>query len=535
MRAMPIFLVIATIAVAAAPAAADELDLLPLGPDDLATKFGAVTAGSFLETVSDREVPLDELAAELVKARVVLIGEAHTDMEQKLFHAALFEAMAELKPELVLGMEFFLRSDQPALDAWVAGEIDEAELLHTTGWYDRGSYRFGYYRPVMEVARSRRLRVVGLNVPREIPRAVNRGGLEALSDEQRAEVGGVATDGSAEHRYLISRYFGETVALMPANWFDNMYAAQCLWDVVMARSILAGLGPGETMVVIVGSGHVAYGLGISRRIQEELAAAGRPAMAVATFCPVIAPPPPDPEDDPMGHPMGGDHGHGMGVAAKPARFTRSLANYVGAFPDSGGVEAYPQLGLQLSEDEDNISVSMAWPETRASAAGFESGDRILDLNGDEPEDLSELRTWLAATEWHQRVGFMIERGDEEREIAMLLYPEVDQTEPSIAPGWSVEAVAELDPGAPMPVPIVSGPVEPRVVLVSLEDEPQWVEVRREDVLDEAHEVDADGRVVRSLYRAALPDGAVEVRYRRAEDGSVVATERFDRTGAAIVR
>ena len=533
MRSTLVLVVIAALGMGATTAAADELDLLPLGREDLSTELGAATVGRFVATETNRELTLEELAAELVTARVVLLGEAHTDMDQKLFHAALFEAMAELKPELALGMEFFLRSDQGALDQWVAGAVDEDELLRRTEWYDRGSYRFAYYRPVMEVARARNLRVVGLNVAREIPRAVNRGGLESLTEEQRAEVGPVVIDGSAEHRYLISRYFGETVAVMPPGWFDNMYAAQCLWDVVMARSILSELRPGETMVVIVGSGHVAYGLGISRRIGDELAAAGRPAMRVSTFCPVAAPPPPDPDDDPAGHPMGGGHGHGMGEADLPARFVRSLADYVGVFPDSGGIEAFPQLGLQLAEGGDGITVSMAWPDTPAAVAGFEHGDRITDVNGRKPESLSELRTLLSKSEWGQRVGFLIERGDAVQEIAVLLYPEVDRTEPDTAPGWRVEAVEKLDPSGAAAVAAASGTPTPRSSLVSRDGTPQWVEVRTGDILDEAHEVDEDGRVVRSLYRVARPDGVVEVRYRRADDGSVIAAERLDRTGARV--
>jgi uncharacterized iron-regulated protein len=517
----------------ALPALAEELELLPLGGGELATSFGRASAGSYVATASSRELLLDELAAELVKARVVLIGEAHTDIEQKAFHAALLEAMAGLKRELVLGMEFFLRTDQEALDAWLAGSIDDGELLRRTAWYDRGSYRFEYYRPVMEVARSRGLRVVGLNLPREIPRAVNRGGLKALTDEQRAEVGEVATDGSPEHRYLIARYFGETVALMPPDWFENMYAAQCLWDVVMARSILANLRHDETMVVIVGSGHVAYGVGISRRIAEELAVAGRPAMAVATFCPVTAPPPPDPDDDPAGHPMGG-HGKGMGAAAaSPAGFTRTLADYVGVFPDAGGVEAYPQLGFQLAEGEGPPTVSMVWPDSTAAAAGLASSDRIVDVNGLQPVGRSELRTLLAAIEWRQRVGFLVERDGRQQEIAMLLYPKVDLNEPATAPGWSLAPAMEIDPEAAGAVAAVAGEPAPRSILVSRGGVPQWLEVRAGEALDEVHEVDSDGRVVRSLYRTPRVDGAVELRYRRGADGSLESIVRVDRSGREL--
>jgi uncharacterized iron-regulated protein len=535
MKAAQIVLILVTAmtTMVAVPAAAEELDLLPLGVGGLATSFGSAPAGRFVDTAANRELSLDELAAELVKARVVLIGEAHTAIEQKAFHGALLEAMAGLKGELVLGMEFFLRSDQDALDAWVAGAIDDGELLRRTAWYDRGSYRFEYYRPVMELARSRGLRVVGLNVPREIPRAVNRGGLEALSDEQRAEVGEVTTDGSAEHRYLVARYFGDTVAQMPPAWFENMYAAQCLWDVVMARSILANLRREETMVVIVGSGHVAYGLGIPRRIADELAAAGRPALPVATFCPVTAPPPPDPGDEPAGHPMGGGMVGMQGPDASPATFTRTLADFVGVFPDTGGVEAYPQLGLQLSEKEEAPTVSMVFPDSIAATVGLASGDRILDVNGIRVAGRSELRTLLAATEWRQRLGFLVERDGQQQEIAMLLYPQVDLSEQATAPGWSITPAEAVDPQAAGVAAAATGDGPARPILVSRNEVPQWLALRAGDLLDEVHEVDAGGRIVRSLYRIPRPDGAVELRYRRGADGSLESTVRVDRSGREL--
>jgi uncharacterized iron-regulated protein len=462
---------------------------------------------------------------------VVLIGEEHTNMEQKRFHARLLAAMAEHEPDLILGMEFFLREDQELLDRWSASEIDTDDLLREVGWYDRGGYRFGYYRQLMEVARERGIPVVGLNVPRGILRAVNRGGLEGLDEEQRAEVGEVITDDSPQHRYLIARYFGETVAMLPPGWFDNMYAAQCLWDVVMARSILAALGPGANMVVIVGSGHVAYDLGIARRIHEELASAGRPDLTVATFCPVTAPPP-DPGGDPDGHPMGG-HGNGMVKdAGKPAQFVHSLADYVGVFADTGGIEAYPRLGLRLEADDDGVPiVSMAWPDTPAEAAGFESGDRILDLDGVEPSDLSDLRWTLARTEWGDRVGFRVEREEAELEIAVLLYPQVDITEAEVAPGFTVEAVVGFDPESTDPVTADADAVnQPRGVVVSQEGGPARVEVWSGEVLEEVHELDESGRVTRSLYRTPQPDGTVEILYERDEDGSVTATTRLDRAG-----
>jgi hypothetical protein len=365
--------------------------------------------------------------------------------------------------------------------------------------------------------------VVGLNVPREIPRAINRGGIDGLTDEQRAEVGEITTGSSPQHRYLISRYFGETVAMLPPAWFNNMYTAQSMWDVVMARSILNALQDDATMVVIVGSGHVAYGLGIPRRIDEELASQGQELLPVAVLCPVAAPAP-DPSGEPAGHPMGGMGGGGPA----PAQFVRSLADIVAVF--TGAVEPFPRLGLSLKENDEGIVISMVLPDTPAKHAGFASGDQVLDVNGIIPSSLSHLRRLLAWQEWGQRLDLRLARGDESLDIAMLLYPALESTETSVVSGWQLEPVAELDPTGSEPVTTVDAGQIAQRLLVSHDGTPQRVEVWRGKALDEVHELDENGRIARSLYRQPLLDGAVEIHYQRAEDGGVTDTNRYNRIG-----
>jgi uncharacterized iron-regulated protein len=513
---------------------ASELDVLPLGEPEAAYELGSAGAGEFYDAEEGTMVDLETMAERMASADVVLLGEEHTAMDQKILHADLLDAMAESGRTLVLAMEFFQRGDRDALDRWIAGETDERQLLEETGWYDRGGYRWEYYRPVMEVARSHGIPVVGVNVPREIPRAVNRGGLDGLSDEQRAEVGEITTDGSPQHRYLISRYFGDTVAMLPPGWFENMYAAQCLWDVVMARSILDVAVEDATVVLIVGSGHIAYGLGIPRRLADEREAAGEPPIDVVTLCPATAPAPPD-DGEPTGHPMGGG-GHGMGSpGGSPAQFARSLADYVAVFADRGGVEAFPTIGMKLKADDDEKPVvSIVFPDTLASTVGFASGDRILDINGVEPVDLGEFRFLLAGIEWGQRLGIQVMRGEETVEIAALLFPGVEAIDRTVAPGFEVEALDAFDPESAIAASAAAVPADRAGWRLVTEDGAAVrVDVRIDDVLEEAHELDEDGRVARSLYRIARDDGAVEVRYERDESGAVVKTASFDRTGAAI--
>ncbi len=512
---------------------ADELEQLPLGDPMKAFELASATVGSFYGSGEGRELTVEEMVEVMAGARVVLLGEEHTSMEQKLVQARVLDGIAERVPALVLGMEFFERGDSDALARWTRGELDGEALLRVTNWYGRGSSRFEYYLPAMEAARRHGVRVVGLNVPREIPRAVNRGGLDALTEEQRREVGPVNTSGSPQHRYLVSRYFGDTVADMPTGWLDNMYAAQCLWDVVMARSILANLGEGETMVVVAGAGHVAYGLGIARRIQEERSAGGLPPLGVVTFCPVTVPPPSE-EGDLSGHPVGQgaeEQGHGK------ALFSRALADFVGVFADSGGVEAYPTLGARLESGEYGPRVGMVWPGSRAEGAGLERGDVILDVNGQTPADLADLRLILSRIQWGRRLDLRVRRGEEMMMVAMLLEPEVRTTVTETAPGFTVAAAGEVCPESAEAVEAVpeSATTGARRLIVSGGGRPVRVEVWEGKTLAEVHQLDESRRVQHSLYLRPMPDRAVELLIERGADGEVVTTTRLDRTGQAVRR
>ncbi len=478
-------------------AGAGETDLLPLGDPARSLELAAVAPGGFYDTRAGEEVGFDRMVDAMAAARVVLLGEEHTSLEQKRLQARILDALAERGVTVVLGMEFFERGDDETLARWVSGELDGDDFLLASGWYERSGGNFGYSRPVMEAARRHRFPVVGLNVPRTILRTVNMRGLDALDEDARREVGPVDTASSAEHRYLIGRYFGETVAMLPPGWFENMYAAQCVWDVVMARSILARLPEGATMVAVVGSGHAAYGLGIPARIAAERAAAEQPPLPVLTFCPAAAPAP-DPDGDPAGHPMGP---HGGGADTPPARFVRSLADFVGGFSTLGGVEAWPSLGVQLTQaDDGRPAISRVWPDSVAETVGLASGDEIVALDGRAPDDLAHLRLALARLEWGDRAVLTVERDGARLEVPMLLFPEPESVEREVAPGFTVEPCEPPALDGSRAVAVIDEDVEVRYRKVTEAGRPARVEQWRGTVLEAVHELDAGGKVIRSVYR-----------------------------------
>jgi uncharacterized iron-regulated protein len=164
-------------------------------------------------------------------------------------------------------MEMFQRPFQPALDAFVAGTIDEDELLRRVEWRERWNMDFALYRPILAFAREHRIPVVALNVRREVTRQIAREGMESLSDELRADLPAEIVTDDAEHRAMVTEALGGHEG-MDAARLERFYLAQLVWDEAMGEGVARALGAEgapRRMVVLAGRMHVQRGLGIPRR------------------------------------------------------------------------------------------------------------------------------------------------------------------------------------------------------------------------------------------------------------------------------
>src|SRR5690606_19090127 len=81
-------------------------------------------------------------------------------------------------PDLVLGMEMFEADDQVVLDEYLSGDIQEKHLLSEAKVWDNYTTD---YRPLVEFAREKKLKVVATNIPRRYANMVYRGGLQKLN------------------------------------------------------------------------------------------------------------------------------------------------------------------------------------------------------------------------------------------------------------------------------------------------------------------------------------------------------------------
>jgi uncharacterized iron-regulated protein len=225
---------------------------------------------SLVDAATGKNVDMEAFRTALRTKTVVYVGERH---DRPGDHGAQYTILRTLhsdQPSLAIGMEMFQAPFQEPLDRWSAGEIDETVLRRDTEYDERWGYDFSLYRPILEFARSRNLRVVALNAPRELAHAVAMSGVEGLDAELAASMPELDLD-DAEHRALFDEAF-DAGDHGGADMVDRYYQAQVLWDETMGSRVAETLeGPDSpaAMIVFAGRVHVQGGLGIPDRAAKR--------------------------------------------------------------------------------------------------------------------------------------------------------------------------------------------------------------------------------------------------------------------------
>lgn len=359
----------------------------------------------------DREVPLEldavtdaatgelltpaEAATRLADARLVLVGELHTSMDFHRAQLRLLEELARSGRPVLVGLEMYPYTEQEHLDRWSGGLLTEDGFVTLSRWYDAWGYPWEYYREIFLFARNHGIPLYAINAPRDVVSRVRKDGFEGLSEAERAHIPETVDLESDEHRKLFRAFFetdgddGGMHASMSDEQLEAMFAAQATWDATMAHNavrVLAAHGdPSAVLVVLVGSGHVAYGLGIERQAARWFD--GR----VASVIPI----PVEDED-------------GLRVAAVQA----SYADFVWGLPPQGD-PLFPSLGLStaaVSDDDPRRRVIHVAEDSVAAAAGFEVGDVLLTMDGEGLSDREALQRRMAGMRWGDAAVFGVERG-----------------------------------------------------------------------------------------------------------------------------
>jgi uncharacterized iron-regulated protein len=384
-------LIVVLLVLVAAVAVAEDPLHLPIGEAGRRDRDVPLVLDGITEAAGGTVLTPAELPARLSGVKLLLVGEEHTAMESHRVERRVLEELANAGRRVLVGLEMYPYVEQASLDLWVKGKLSEKDFLAQSRWYKNWGYNWGYYRDIFLLAGEKQMPMFAINTPREVVAAVRRKGFAGLTEEEVAHVPSRVDTDSPDHLRLFKALLGDEgmhSGMSDADW-KGMFEAQCTWDATMAQNAVAARksyadDEKAILVVLVGGGHVAYGLGIQRQAAHLFP--GR----VATLVPIAVR---DEKNKPVG-----------AVRASYADFVWGVA------PEHDTL--FPGLGVSTRPAEGGKGVSIINVEKKSVAekAGLALGDQIVSMDGTAVEDRETLNRLIAEKKWGDSARVVLRRG-----------------------------------------------------------------------------------------------------------------------------
>lgn len=330
---------------------------------------------------------LDQLMSQLRDRRVIFIGEHHERYENHLDQLAVIRALHAQGKSLAIGLECFQQPFQPVLDAYVNGEIDEAEMLKRSEYFERWRFDYRLYRPILRFAREHSIALIALNLEEEFTQRVSEVGIAGLDASARARLPASIKRDDPAYRSRLKAVF-ERHPFSEARDFERFLDVQLAWDEGMAArgAEMLTMHPERTLVVIAGVGHIEYGQGIPQRLLRHVEVSS--AILI----------------------------DGRERALDP-----DAADYF-LFPHSVSLPPMARLGVRLDSGPEATGTHIEdfTDESGAKAAGLDTGDRLMRIGEQRIEGYADIRIALLDRAPGERISVEIERkrllGEPERKV-----------------------------------------------------------------------------------------------------------------------
>jgi len=387
----------------------DKTLRLAIGDVKLKDKLVQVAPGEIVSARTGKPVAFSRMVQELAESRFVFVGESHDSLTMHDVQLRIIQALYERDKSIAIGLEMLPAEIQPALDKWSQRMLAEEDFLREVKWYVHWNMNFGFYKKIFDLAREKHIPVYALNAPRSLITKIRMQGWDSLSEEEKRLVPPPDLS-SSEHRLLIKTIFENTE--LPHQMkgegldqvFEGLYRAQGAWDEVMAANAVLSTEAGERkMIVLAGSGHLLYNLGINRRVRERTTLQAKTVIMVS-----------------------------VDAEQKSATIARSLGDYIWGIAEEER-PAFPSIGLAFKKTEglENLIIERKPIDGVALGADFEKGDIVLSADGKAFADINELRIYLARFGWNEETTFRLLRSGETREFVLKFNPQI---QPAGMPG-----------------------------------------------------------------------------------------------------
>ncbi len=369
---------------------------LPIGDAKLKGKEVQIAADEIISARSGKPVPFAKMIQEMKDSRFVYVGESHDNLTMHDIQFRVIQALYERDRNIAIGLEMLPVDVQPILDKWSQGLLTEDEFLRDVRWYVNWNMNFGYYRKIFAFAKDNQIPVFALNVPRDVITRIRMRGWEALSDEDKELIPKPDITWQ-DHRTLIRAIFES--ADLPHQMkgegldkvFEGLYRAQAAWDQVMAANAVRGAETtGRRMVVLAGSGHLLYNLGINGRVFEKTRLPFKTVVAVSLS--------PQKTDLPV---------------------ARTLADFIWGILEEER-PFYPSVGLAFKTVDGMANLILERKPIDGVALGgdFDKGDVVLSIDGRPFTDINEARMSLARFQWGEEAKIRLLRNSDVKEVIL---------------------------------------------------------------------------------------------------------------------
>jgi Haem-binding uptake, Tiki superfamily, ChaN/PDZ domain len=225
--------------------------------------------------------------------------------------------------------------------------------------------------------------------------AVRKKGLANLTPEESAHLPKDIDIDNADHMTFFRTTFEDEQgpvhgAGMGEDMWKNMLSAQCTWDATMGFNAVEALkqanDPKAIMVVLVGSGHVAYGLGIERQARKWFDGTITSIIPVAVTMQKVGPI--------------------KSVRASYANFTWGVPEEIDSM--------FPTLGTSTAVGQGDTArrVIIVQKDSAADRAGIKVGDVMTSLDGTPLADKETFSRLMALKRWGDTAVIAVRRGEQ---------------------------------------------------------------------------------------------------------------------------
>jgi aminopeptidase N len=371
--------------------------LFPFGDPRIKDQTVEVAPGRIVSQERGSPVSFEAMIGEMEPVPFILIGESHESLPAHKMQDRIIRALFARDARLTIGLEMVAASRQEVLSRWSLGALSDEEFLRRSGWYANWGFHFDYYRMILTFARDNRLPLLALDSPREVVGRYQVRDGEILPGEKRPVP---KVDPAEENDRIFLRKSLESSEMRPEikaavlhSMFEDLYEAQVSRDTDMGtRAVEAQKKDGRKVIVLVGSGHLMFGLGLSRQIREKS------RLTVKSVVPVFIP-----------------------KGRETVAVSRTLADYIVGIRAEDR-PAFPEIGLTFKSPPDPSKLVVAARPEKGAAKGldFVENDLILSVDGRTYRDVEDLRIYLAGLRWGEEARFRILRRGVERIVIMKI-------------------------------------------------------------------------------------------------------------------